>query len=76
MRVVDRIRVPTLIISAQDDPFVPAAMFDEPALRTNPCITTIVTRHGGHCGFIGAPGSGDDEYWAESSIVRFARAHV
>jgi hypothetical protein len=76
MRVVERIRVPTLIIAAQDDPFVPAAMFDEPALRTNPCITTIVTRHGGHCGFIGAPNSDDDGYWAESSIVRFARAHV
>lgn len=76
MRVVDRIRVPTLIISAQDDPFVPSAMFDEPAIRTNPCITTIVTRHGGHCGFIGAPGSDDDGYWAESSIVRFARAHL
>jgi predicted alpha/beta-fold hydrolase len=76
MRVVDRIRVPTLIISAQDDPFVPAAMFDDPALRTNPCITTIITRHGGHCGFIGAAGLDDDGYWAESSIVRFARAHV
>jgi predicted alpha/beta-fold hydrolase len=76
MRVVNRIRVPTLIVAAQDDPFVPPAMFEEPALRANPCITTIVTPHGGHCGFIGAPGSDDDGYWAESSIVRFARAHV
>ncbi len=76
MRVVDRIRVPTLVISAQDDPFVPAGMFEEPALRGNPCITTIVTPHGGHCGFIAAPGGNDDGYWAESSIVRFAQAHV
>jgi len=76
MRVVDRIRVPTLVIAAQDDPFVPAAMFDSPALLSNPCITTIVTRHGGHCGFIAPPGSEDDGYWAESLIVRFVREHV
>ncbi len=76
MRVADRIRVPALVISAEDDPFVPSAMFDDPAFRTNPCITTIVTRHGGHCGFIAAAGADDDGYWAESSIVRFARAHV
>jgi len=76
MRVVDRIRVPTLVITAEDDPFVPAAMFDAPALRDNPCITTIVTRHGGHCGFVSGPGSDDDGYWAESSIVRFVRDRV
>jgi uncharacterized protein len=76
MRVADRIRVPALVISAEDDPFVPSAMFDDPAFRNNPCITTIVTRHGGHCGFIAAPAADGDGYWAESSIVRFAQAHV
>jgi predicted alpha/beta-fold hydrolase len=76
MRVVDRIRIPTLVIASSDDPFVPAAMFDDPALRSNPCVTTIVTRHGGHCGFIASPGDGDDGYWAESSIVAFAAKHV
>jgi predicted alpha/beta-fold hydrolase len=76
MRVADRIRVPTLVIAAADDPFVPSAIFDDPAFRNNPCITTIVTRHGGHCGFIAAPAADDDGYWAESSIVRFGRAHV
>lgn len=76
MRVVDRIRVPTLVVTAQDDPFVPTDMFDAPALRDNPCITTVVTPHGGHCGFIAGPGSEDDGYWAESAIVRFVRDHV
>jgi len=76
MRVVRRIRIPALIIAAQDDPFVPAAMFDDPALRENPCITTIMTRHGGHCGFIAHPAGEDDGYWAESSIVAFAKKHV
>ncbi|MEP6592146.1 MAG: alpha/beta hydrolase, partial [Acidobacteriota bacterium] len=77
LRVVDRIAVPTLVISAADDPFVPASLFDDPALRRNPAVTTIVTRHGGHCGFVSAPGRGqDDGYWAESTIVAFARQHM
>lgn len=76
MRVVDRIRVPTLVVTAADDPFVPAGMFDEPALRRNSCITTMVTRRGGHCGFVSRAGADDDGYWAESSIVAFARRHV
>jgi len=76
MRVVDQIHVPTLVVTAADDPFVPAAMFDAPELRENPFITTLVTRQGGHCGFISAAGSGDDGYWAETSIVNFVREHV
>jgi predicted alpha/beta-fold hydrolase len=76
MRVVGEIRVPTLIITAADDPFVPASMLDAPAVRNNPNITTVVTRHGGHCGFVADPQTADgrgDDYWAEASIIRFAR---
>jgi len=51
-------------------------MFEAPALRNNPHVTTIVTPHGGHCGFIGAAASANDGYWAESSIVRFVAEHV
>ena len=76
MRVVNRITVPTLIIAAQDDPFVPASMFDDQAIRNNPHITTIMTRHGGHCGFVAAPGGDGDGYWAESRIVAFAEEHL
>jgi predicted alpha/beta-fold hydrolase len=76
MRVVDRITVPTLVIAAEDDPFVPAVMFDDPAVRNNPHITAVVTRHGGHCGFVATSRGDDDGYWAESSIVAFAAKHV
>jgi predicted alpha/beta-fold hydrolase len=70
-RVVDRIRVPTLILTAEDDPFVPADQFREPAVRMNPNILTIVTRHGGHCGFIERQDGEYDGYWAEDSALRF-----
>ena len=39
MRVVDRIRVPALIITAEDDPFVPHGTFREPEVAGNPHIT-------------------------------------
>jgi predicted alpha/beta-fold hydrolase len=72
MRVVDRIRVPALILTAEDDPFVPVAPFRDPAVTGNPHIRVVVTRHGGHCGFVAEPADGDDGYWAERRIVRFA----
>jgi hypothetical protein len=73
MRVIDRIHVPALIISAEDDPFVPALPFRDPALLNNPHVTLMLSPHGGHCGFVGPRGSsGNDGYWAEHQIVDFA----
>lgn len=72
MRVVDRIRVPTLIITAEDDPFVPVEPFHDPKVTGNPHITLKITKHGGHCGFVAQPSGGSDGYWAEEQIVQFA----
>jgi predicted alpha/beta-fold hydrolase len=72
MRVVDRIRLPALIITAEDDPFVPIGPFRDPRVTSNPHITLIVTTHGGHCGFVADAPGGDDGYWAERRIVEFA----
>jgi predicted alpha/beta-fold hydrolase len=77
MRVIDRVRVPTLIMTAEDDPFVPVDPFRDPKLTSNPNITLVVTRHGGHCGFLtDAAGPDDDGYWAERQIVSFAERAV
>jgi uncharacterized protein len=76
MRVIDRIRVPALIITAQDDPFVPIEPFRDPQIAANAWITLIVTPHGGHCGFVSDPQGEDDGYWAETAIVQFAQEHV
>jgi hypothetical protein len=75
MRVVDRIRVPALVITADDDPFVPVSPFHDARVLGNPAITLCVSAHGGHCGFVGPTSAGDDGYWAERRIVEFvARA--
>jgi predicted alpha/beta-fold hydrolase len=75
MRVIDRIAIPALIITAADDPFVPAEPFSDPKIANNPHITTLVTSHGGHCGFV-AEANGYDGYWAEQTIVDFAANHM
>jgi hypothetical protein len=76
MRLVDRIRVPALVITAEDDPFVPVGSFRQLAIAQNPSVTRRISAHGGHCGFIGPRTSEDDGYWAEHQIVRFAEAHT
>lgn len=75
LRVTQKIRVPTLILSAKDDPFVPPEQFREPSLLANPHISIVITRYGGHCGFIAVPHN-DDGYWAERRAIEFARQNT
>lgn len=72
MRVADQIRRPTLIVTAQDDPFVPYASFASAAVRENPNITLVAPRYGGHGAFISQAG-GAERFWAEARIVEFCR---
>ena len=76
LRVIERIRVPALILTAEDDPFVPSAPFRDPAVTSNPNVTVVVTAHGGHCAFVERGDGSYDGYWAEREIVRFAEKHV
>ncbi|HMC76963.1 MAG TPA: alpha/beta fold hydrolase [Vicinamibacterales bacterium] len=76
LRVVENIRIPALVITAEDDPFVPVEPFRDPKLTGNPNVTLIVSRHGGHCGFLAEAGPSDDGYWAENTILEFARMNA
>jgi uncharacterized protein len=71
MRIVDQLRVPALIITAEDDPFVPSAPFRDPKVSNNPTVQLEICKHGGHCGFVGPASGEDDGYWAENEIVEF-----
>ena len=71
MRIADRVRAPALVITAEDDPFVPVGPFRSQLLAANRHIDVQVTRYGGHCGFIGTQAADDDGYWAEQQIVNF-----
>lgn len=75
LRVVSAIRVPTLILTARNDPFVPPEQFETRELRLNPHITTLVTADGGHCGFVETRTHEYDGYWAEQTAVDFLLRH-
>ncbi|MGH9409471.1 MAG: YheT family hydrolase [Vicinamibacterales bacterium] len=75
MRVIGRIQVPALIISAEDDPFVPVQTLRSAPVSSNPNVRLVAPAHGGHCGFLAQPASRDDDgYWAERAIIQFAQS--
>ena len=71
LRVVDKIAIPTLILSATDDPFVPYEQFSDKAISNNSNVTKLITNYGGHCGFYTSPSTGFDGYWAEQTVLNF-----
>jgi uncharacterized protein len=72
-RVIDHIAVPTLVLCAQDDPFIRLLPETRARIRANPQITFVESRHGGHCAFLG-PRSLGEVHWAEAAVVRFLQA--
>ncbi len=60
------LRVPTLLIQAQDDPLVPFAGFAAPALRANHRIRLVAPEHGGHVGFLARR---RPRFWADAAIL-------
>jgi uncharacterized protein len=70
MHVLGAIRVPTLILTAQDDPFVPFSTFSHEAVRSNAFIRLVAPEHGGHCGFI-SDQRGEERFWSETRVVEF-----
>ena len=76
MRIVDRICLPALVITAEDDPFVPSHPFRDPKVVGNPNIHVVICEHGGHCGFAGPACGEDDGYWAERQIVEFVERYT
>jgi predicted alpha/beta-fold hydrolase len=69
-RVVDRIVVPTLVLQANDDPFIRLFPGTRAKLRANPHIAFVETNHGGHCAYLSQDG-GDEIHWAEAAVIRF-----
>ena len=72
LRVIDRIRIPTLIVHAADDPFIPFSPLRDPAVVNNPHLLLLATVQGGHVAFISANQNEDpDRFWAENRVLEF-----
>jgi uncharacterized protein len=69
-RVVGHVQVPMLMITAQDDPFVPYESFLAALVADNRAIRFVAPKYGGHCGFISRHG-GMERFWAEARLLEF-----
>lgn len=70
-RVVEKIRVPGLIVHSEDDPFIPFEPLREKAFADNPYLLLVKTEKGGHVAFVAAKKDGEDRFWAENRAVEF-----
>ena len=69
LRFIDRIRTPTLCLSARDDPFLPPRILDELAKTPSPSVEVSVTPTGGHVGWVSGRHPGKIHYWAEEKAL-------
>jgi len=65
---LDRIRVPTLLVQAKDDPLIPFAVYDHPAFSTNPHLRLLAVERGGHLGFISKT---KPRFWLDQVLVHW-----
>lgn len=64
------IAIPTLLIHARDDPFLPVAALPDLDAVDNPALKGVFVEHGGHVGFVhGSPAA--MRFWAEEEATRF-----
>lgn len=61
-----KVRIPTLLINALDDPFLDAGCYPMAEAKKNPRLFLEMPIHGGHVGFMASR-----EYWSETRAVEF-----
>jgi len=65
---LERIRVPTLVVQAKDDPLIPFAVYDHPAITSNPHLRLLAIDQGGHLGFISKT---RPRFWLDQVLVNW-----
>ena len=78
LRFLGGVRRPTLLLSAVDDPFLPAEVLEEVAAvaRGNPALELEFTPRGGHVGFIGGRLPWRPFFYAEWRIGEYLDARL
>jgi predicted alpha/beta-fold hydrolase len=75
LHFLPKITTPVLCISADDDPFLPREALDRAKAAASPSIEFLVTRGGGHVGFIAGRRPWKLMYWAEERAVDWLLEH-
>jgi predicted alpha/beta-fold hydrolase len=73
LAIIGEIRVPTLLIQAIDDPFIPFAAYEHASIAANSAVSLLTPQRGGHAGFWGRSGIDSDRFWAEHRAIEFCR---
>lgn len=71
IRILEDVRVPSMVLAAQDDPIVPFETFKSDKLSNNPAIRLVAPRYGGHGGFFHRDRGNHDRFWSEDATVNF-----
>ncbi len=69
-----KIRRPTLLIGALNDPFVPPRSLPRVDVERSPWLEAVFPAQGGHAGFLEGRGPGPS--WAERRAIDFLRRHL
>jgi predicted alpha/beta-fold hydrolase len=72
--VLPQIRVPSLILSAQDDPVLSEACMPRHLAEASPYLFLETPRFGGHCGFFTTNSNGI--YWDAYRALEFVQEHL
>ena len=73
-RYLSGIQVPTLLVNAENDPFLTASCFPREVAANSPFVFLETPPEGGHVGF--GEGSPDGEYYSERRAAEFLTAEV
>lgn len=65
---LEKVRVPALLIQAEDDPFIPFEMYEDGVFEGNGKLTLLRSRKGGHVAFLSREGR---RFWAEEQALGF-----
>ncbi len=65
-QLLERIRVPALLVQAEDDPLIPFEVYRHPAFSRNPHLRLVAVEHGGHLGFLS---STPPRFWLDQLLV-------
>ncbi len=66
---IHAIRVPTVIVNAEDDPFLADACYPHAEVKANSKVMLETPRRGGHVGFVSFDAGG--HYWSEQRVMHF-----
>jgi predicted alpha/beta-fold hydrolase len=68
---LELIRRPTLMLSAYDDPFLPASCLPHDAAARSRWLTAEFTPYGGHVGFVEGGWPGAVTYWVDRRVMDY-----